>query len=68
MLVQVTMLCLILCDPMDCRPQRLLHPLDFPGMYTGVGLPFHPQGIFLNQALNLVSFIFTALARWILYH
>ena len=29
-----------LCDPMNCKPTRLLHPWDFPGKNTGVGCHF----------------------------
>ena len=32
--------CPTLCDPMDCRPTRLLHPWDFPGKSTGAGCHF----------------------------
>ena len=34
---EVAQSCLTLCDPMDCKPTRLLCPWDFPGKSTGVG-------------------------------
>ena len=51
--------CLILCDPMDCSPTRLLCPWDFPGKNTGVSCHFLLQGVFLTQGLNPMS-----LLRW----
>ena len=49
---EVTQSCPTLCDPMDCKPTRLLHPWDFPGNTTGVGCHFLLHGIFLTQGLN----------------
>ena len=40
------------CNPMDCKPARLLCPWDFPVKNTGVGCHFCLQGIFLTQRLN----------------
>ena len=37
------------CNPMDCRPARLLCPWNFPGKITGLGSPFLLQGISLTQ-------------------
>ena len=48
--VLVTLLCLILCDPMDCS---LPGYMDFLGRNTGVGCHFLLQGIFPTQGLNL---------------
>ena len=42
----VTQLCLILCDPMDCR---FLCPWNSPGKNTGVGSHSFLQGIFPTQ-------------------
>ena len=36
--------CLTLCDSMDCKPARLLHPWDFLGKNTGSELPFPSPG------------------------
>ena len=47
-----TQSCLTLCDPMDCKPTRLLCPWDFPGKNTGVGCHFLLQEIFPTQGLN----------------
>ena len=52
LLSEFTQSCLTLCDPMNCRPTRLLHPWDFPGKSTGVGCHFLLQGIFPTQELN----------------
>ena len=38
--------------PHGLQPSRLLCPLDFPGMNTGVGCHFFLQGIFLTQGSN----------------
>ena len=43
--VEVTQLCLTLCDPMDC-------PWNSPGQNTGVGSLFLLQGIFPTQGSN----------------
>ena len=37
---EVAQSCLTLCDPMECKPARLLCPRDFPGKDTGVGCHF----------------------------
>ena len=52
MLCAVTQLYLSLCDPMDCRPARLLCPWDSPGRNTGVGCHALLQGIFPTWGLN----------------
>ena len=44
---EVTELCPILADAMDCSP-----PWDFPGKNTGVGCCFLLQGIFPTQGWN----------------
>ena len=44
--------CLILCDPMDCEPAKLLCSWDFPNRNTGVGCRFFLQGPFLTQGSN----------------
>ena len=49
MLIQ---LCLTLCDPKDCSPDRLLCPWNSPGKNTGVGCHFLLQGIFPIQGSN----------------
>ena len=46
-------LCLILCNPMDCSPTRLLCLWDSLGKNTGVGCHSLLQGIFLTQGSNL---------------
>ena len=45
--------CPTLCDPMDCKPARLLCPWDSPGRKTSVGCHFLFQGIFPAQESNL---------------
>ena len=54
-LCEITQSCPTLCDPMDCRPTRLLHPWNFLGKSTGVGCHFLLQGTFPTQRLNHVS-------------
>ena len=49
---QTAQSCLILCDPMDCSPPRLLCPQNSPGKNTGVGCHSLLQGIFRTQGLN----------------
>ena len=44
--------CLILCDPMDCRPP-VSSPWDSPNKNTGVGCHFLLQGIFPTWGSNL---------------
>ena len=53
-----------LCDPMDCKPIRLLSPWDSLGKNTGVSCHFLFQGIFPTQRLNQ----YLLLGRWILHH
>ena len=60
----VTKSCPTLCNPIDCSPNRLLCPQDFPGKNTGVGCHFLLQGIFLTQGSNPCLLH----CRWILYH
>ena len=60
----VAQLRLILCDPVDCKPARLLCPWDSPGKNTGVSSHFLLQGIFLTQGSNLGLLH----CRQILYH
>ena len=42
--VLVVQSCPTLCDPMDCKPARLLCPWDSPGKNTGVGCHALLQG------------------------
>ena len=49
---EVTQSCPTLCDPMDCKPTRLLCPCDFPGKSTRVGCHFLLQGIFPTKGWN----------------
>ena len=51
--LSVNQSCLTLCDPMDCRPPRLLCPWKSPGKNTGVGSHSLLQGIFPTQGSNL---------------
>ena len=44
--------CSALCDPMDCKPARLLCPQDSPGKNTAVGSHALLQEIFLTQGSN----------------
>ena len=47
--------CLTLCDPMDCKPTKLLCSRDSPGKNTGVGChALLLQGIFPTQGSNLL--------------
>ena len=55
--------CSALCDPMDCKPARLLCPQDSPGKNTAVGSHALLQGIFLTQESNQGLLHF----GWILY-
>ena len=48
----VSQSCPTLCNPMHCKPTRLLSPWNFPGKNPGVGCHFFLQGIFLSQGLN----------------
>ena len=50
---EVSQLCPTLCDPMDCKPARLLHPWTFLGKDTGMRCHFLLQEIFLTQGSNL---------------
>ena len=64
MKVKVALLCLTLCNPMDCSLYtRLLSPWNYPGKNTGVGCHFL-LGIVPTQGSNL------GLLHWrqILYH
>jgi len=62
--VLVAQSCLTLCDPMDCKPTRLLCPWNSPGKNTGVGSLSLLQQIFPTQGSNpgLLH------CKWILYH
>ena len=44
--------CPTLCNPMDCKPTRLLCSWDSPGKNTGVGCHALLQGVFLTQGSN----------------
>ena len=48
----IAQLCLILCDPMDCSPTRLLCPWCSPGKIPGLGCHAFLQEIFLIQGSN----------------
>ena len=52
MACEVTQLCLIVCNPMDCSLPGSSVPGIFPGKSTGVGCHFLLQGIFLTQGLS----------------
>ena len=47
--VYVCALCPALCNPIHCKPTRLLCPSDSPGQNTGVGCHFLLQWIFPTQ-------------------
>ena len=48
--------------PHGLYPARLLHPWNFPGKNTGVGLPFTPPGDLPDPGIHPVSSVFPALA------
>ena len=48
-------LCPTHCDPVECKPSRLLCPWDSPGKNTEVGCHFLLQGIFPTQDWTHVS-------------
>ena len=50
--MKVTPSCPTLCDPVDCKPSRLLCPWDSPGKNTGVGCHALLQGTFPTQELD----------------
>ena len=60
----VAQLCLIVCNPMDCRALGSSVCGDSPGKNTGVGCHALLQGMFLTQGLN-PDFQYY---EWILYH
>ena len=60
----VAQLCPTLCDPMNCKPTRLLRPWDFPGKNTGMGHHFLLQKSFPTWGLNLCLLHY----RQTLYH
>ena len=53
--------CPTLCNPMDCKPIRLLCPWDSPSKNPGVGCHFLLQGIFPTQGQNPCSLKSSAL-------
>ena len=55
-------MCPTLCDPINCKPTRLLSPWDSPGKNTGVGCHFLLRGIFPTQRLNPCTLNLLALA------
>ena len=63
MKVQVSQLCLTLCDPLDCSPPASSIHGIFPDKNTGVGCHFLLQGIFPTQGSNSGLLY----CRWILY-
>ena len=50
--VLVTQSCLILCDPMDCSPPRLLCPWGFSRRGHWSGLPCPPPGDLPNPGID----------------
>ena len=60
--VYVCALCPALCNPIHCKPTRLLCPSDSPGQNTGVGCHFLLRGIFPIQRLNPCPLNLLALA------
>ena len=56
--------CVVLCDPMDCRPPGSSVHGDSPGKNTEVGCHALLQGIFPTQGSKPVLLH----CRWILYH
>ena len=60
-------LCSTVCDPVDCRPSRLLCPWYSPGKNTGVGCHTLLQGIFPTWESNL-CLLRLLHCRRILYH
>ena len=44
---------LVFCEPMDCKPFRLLCPWDFPCKNTRMGCRFLLQGILPTQGSNV---------------
>ena len=61
-------LCLTLCDPMDCKPTRLLRPWDSPGKNTGLGLPCPPPGDLPDPRIEPMSLPSPALPGRFFYH
>ena len=55
--------CVLLCDPMDYSPARLLCPWDSLGKNTGVGSHSLLQEIFLNQGSNLCLLV-SCVSKW----
>ena len=51
----VPQFCLTLCDPMECKPFRLLCPWDVSGKNSGMGCHFLLQGIYPAQAFKPFS-------------
>ena len=51
----VTQLCLILCDPMDCSPPRLLCSLGFFREECWSGLPYPSPGDLSDPGIKLTS-------------
>ena len=65
LVVVVWLLCYVplFCDPMDCKPAKLLYPQHFPGKKTRMSCHSLLQGIFLTQESSLHLLY----CRWILY-
>ena len=59
--------CQTLCDPMDCKPARLLCPWKSPGKNTGAGCHFLLQRFSWPRDQNHVSCV-SCIGRQILYH
>ena len=54
--------CLTLCNPMYCKPAKLLCPWDSPGKINGVGCHFLLQWLFPTQGIEPMSLASSALA------
>ena len=54
--------CLTLCNPIYCKPVKLLCPWDSPGKITGVGCHFLLQWLFPTQGIEPMSLASSALA------
>ena len=59
--MQVTQLCLILCNPMDLYPTRLLLSMGFSRQEYWNGLPFPPPGNFPSPGMEPTSPVSPAL-------
>ena len=61
--------CPTLCDPMNCKPSRLLCPWGSPGKNIGIGLPRPPPGDLPYPRIKPMFLMTPVLAsRQVLYH